>query len=91
MANRENADLERSLQLAQAAKKLSDHPEISDTVGHILARLGRQREAVVELETALRAFPNRLELHSTLAELYQALGDAGLAELHARLAKQKSP
>lgn len=93
LANRENPDLERALQLAQAAKKLSNHPEISDTIGNILARLGREREAVVELEAALRAFPDRPQLHSQLADLYKTLGDVRLAEVHRQLAKRnkKSP
>ena len=38
--------------LAQAARKLSNHPEIQDTLGTILARMGRHEEAVIQLETA---------------------------------------
>lgn len=86
LANRKDPDLNRALELAQAAKKLLNHPEISDTLGTILARLGRNREAVSELEIALHAYPDRLELHGKLADLYQALGDADLAKLHRQLA-----
>ncbi len=88
LANAEKPDLQRALQLAQAANKLSNHPEISDTIGTILARMGRHREAVKELETALRAFPGRPDLHRKLAGLYETLGDAQLAKLHDQLAKQ---
>jgi predicted Zn-dependent protease len=87
LANGKNADLPRALQLAQAAKQLSNHPEISVTIGTILACMGKLREAVTELEGALRAFPDRAELHGRLAELYDRLGDAELAKVHRRLAK----
>lgn len=86
LANRKDPDLERALELAQAAKKLMNHPEISDTLGTILARMGRNREAISELEIALHAFPDRAELHGKLADLYQAVGDADLAQLHRQLA-----
>ena len=82
----EKPDLPRALQLAEAARRLSNNPEITDTIGSILARMGKRREAVTELEVALRAFPNRTRLHTQLAELYEQLGDAELAKLHRGLA-----
>lgn len=87
LAHKEEPDLERALKLAEAAKRLSNHPEISDTIGTILVRLGRHEEAIVELEIALRAFPKRPELHGKLAELYDELDDTKLADLHRRLAE----
>lgn len=90
LANREKPDLDRALQLAQAANKLSNHPEISATIGTILARQGKHQEAVKELETALRAFPDRASLHERLADLYKALGDVRLEESHRQLAKPRS-
>jgi tetratricopeptide (TPR) repeat protein len=87
LAQRDPPELERACELAQAAKKLSDHPEISDTLGMILARQGKYRAAVTELETALRAFPNRPNVHRQLAELYDQLDDAELAEAHRRRAR----
>ena len=84
LTQREPPDLERALQLAQAAKKLSNHPEISDTLGMILARQGKHREAITEFETVLRAFPNRSTLHAQLADLYEKLGDDDMAERHRR-------
>jgi tetratricopeptide (TPR) repeat protein len=91
IANRDPPDLQRALQLAQAAKKLFKHPEISDTIATILVRLGRYQEAVSELETALRGLPNRQVLHRKLAALYEKLGDTRLAEQHRRLAEQTAP
>ena len=84
----EKPDLPRALQLAEAARGLSNNPEITDTIGSILARMGKRREAVKELEVALRAFPNRARLHKQLAELYEQLGDAELAKLHRGLAEK---
>jgi len=91
LANGKNPELPRALQLAQAAEKLSDHPEIRVTIGTILARMGKHREAVTELEAALRAFPDRPALHGRLAELYEQLGDAELAGMHRRLAQPEQP
>lgn len=91
LANREKPDLEKALKMAEAAKKLSNSPEISDTMGTILVRLGRHRQAATELETALRAFPDRATIHGQLAECYENLGDAELTSLHRRLAKQNKP
>ena len=88
LAHQEEPELERALQLAEAAKRLSDRPEIYDTIGSILARLGRHRQAVTELEDALRAFPKYPNLHVSLAKLYEQLGDGELADLHRRLAKR---
>jgi tetratricopeptide (TPR) repeat protein len=88
LAQQNEPDLERALELAEAAKQLSDDPEISDTLGTILARLGRFPRAAAELETALRAFPDRPEIHTKLAEVYQNLGDAELADQHRNRAER---
>ena len=37
--------------------------------GRILAELGKNTEAILDLEFALRAFPDRDEIHGTLASL----------------------
>lgn len=88
LAHRDEPDLERALQLAETAKKLSDRPEIHHTIGTILVRLGRQRQAVTQLEDALQAFPICPKLHDSLAELYEHFGDTELADLHRRLAER---
>jgi tetratricopeptide (TPR) repeat protein len=88
LAQKEDPDLERALQLAEAAQRMSPNPEICDTVGTILAKLGRPREALTQLEKALRALPPRADIHRTLGDLYEQLGDADLAGEHRRLARQ---
>ena len=87
LAERGAADLERALELAQAAQRLSPDPEFCDTVGTILIKLGRPKEAVPELEKALRGLSGRAEIHGKLADLYEQLCDSELAALHRRLAE----
>jgi uncharacterized protein HemY len=84
LAHRDPPDLERALTVAKAAKFLAPHPEISDTLGTILARQGKSRQAITELETALQAFPDRPSIHHQLAMLYEQLGAVELAERHRR-------
>lgn len=99
LAQKDKPDLERALQLAEAAQGLSSHPEIHDTLGTILVKLGRPREAVTHFERALRELPPRSDIHRQLGELYEQLGDAELAaehrrrvqDLDARLAKERLP
>ena len=72
-----------------AAKALPQHPEIRETRGIILARLGRWSEALVDLEIALAAFPDRAHIHDSLADAYEHLGDPDMAARHRELAAQK--
>ena len=88
LAHQDDPDLERALQVAEAAQRLSKHPESYDTLGTILMKLGRPSEALVQLETALRSLPGRPALHRKLADVYQQLGNAKLAAEHRRLAEQ---
>jgi len=55
-----------------------------------LADVGGKGLFVKELEAALRAFPDRPELHRKLAALYNTLGDARLAAVHQQLAQPKT-
>ena len=88
LTQQDEPDLERARQLAEAAQQLSKHPETYDTLGTILARQGKLREAVTQFETALRLLPPRAKIHRQLGDLYQQLGDAELAGEHRRLAEQ---
>lgn len=88
LAHQDEPDLERALQLAEAAQRISKHPETYDTIGTILIQLGRHREAVLQLETALRVLPPRADVHRKLGSVYEQLGDASLAAEHRRLAAQ---
>lgn len=88
LAHRDPPDLERALRLAESAEQMSDHPEIHDTLGTILAKMGRTREAITQLETALRKLPPRASIHRALSDLYQELGNQPLADEHTKLADQ---
>lgn len=83
-----DGQLDRALSLADAAARLRpEDPEIRDTRGQILLRLRRWREAVGDLEVALRGLPGRAAVfHGRLAQAYQGLGDGDLAARHLRLA-----
>ena len=50
----------------------------------IYHKLGKHKEAIVDLEFALRAFPKRARLHAHLASLYDQIGDPDLAAEHRR-------
>jgi tetratricopeptide (TPR) repeat protein len=86
LAHQDQPDLKRALALAEAAQQMADHPEIHDTLGTILLKLGRPGDALVELETALRLLPGRSDLHRKLADVYQQLDNLDLAIEHQRLA-----
>ncbi len=88
LAHRVPPDLERALRLAELAEQMSDHPEIHDTLGTILAKMGRKPEAITQFETALRKLPPRASIHRTLGDLYQDLGNQVLADEHMKLAEQ---
>jgi len=92
LANSDPPDLESAEQLAAEAVELAPtNSSIRETHGQILAQLDRPQEAVAELEFALRSpdAPNRREIHETLADMYQKLGDDALAEAHTRRAEQE--
>jgi len=88
LAQQQRPDLPRALQMAEASRRLSDHPQIHHTLGTILSLAGRHREAIAELEVSLRGLPGRSEIHGQLATLYERLGDFELAEQHRRLEKR---
>jgi len=88
LASADPPQLDRALSMAHAAAKLWPvHPEIRETRGVILFKLERWKEAVVDLEAALAAFPDRPHLHEHLADVYEHLGDQALAERHRRKGK----
>ena len=88
LAHRDPPDLPRALQLAETAQTLANHPETYDTLGTILAKMGRPREAITQLENALRVLPPRAEIHRTLSEQYEQLGNEKLAAEHRQLAEK---
>lgn len=81
---------DRALQLIDNALRRavrSDHQRatVRETRGQILAKLGRDREAAVELEKALPLLSRPQEAHRTLQKLYARLGQHDLAEVHNKL------
>jgi tetratricopeptide (TPR) repeat protein len=89
LANGAEPNLDSAAQLINAAIKLSpQHPEIRETRGQILAKQGKTKEAIVDLEFVLRSQPQRTSIHTTLATLYDELGDAELADRHREMAEQ---
>jgi tetratricopeptide (TPR) repeat protein len=62
-----------------------------DTRGQILARMQRWKEALPDLELALRVYPDSPELHRALAETYEHLDAPGMAAEHLKRAAAPGP
>ncbi|MBX3438406.1 MAG: hypothetical protein KF861_13020 [Planctomycetaceae bacterium] len=81
--------LDEALQVAQLAVTKAPHvPDIRETRGQILAKLGRPEEALPDLEAALNMHKVPRELHETLAVVYGQLGDAGMSARHRQRAAE---
>ena len=84
-------DLPRALELInQAIAQSPKNASYRDTRGCILAEMGRWKDALLDLETALAAFPKKQDIHVRLAEVYRQLGMKTMAEEHHRLARSVS-
>jgi len=73
---------------------VADSPGMLDaweSLGLALARLGRMKEAVEALESALRLDPSRAAVHLALAKVYEVTGQPGQIEQHARAAALSAP
>jgi len=89
IAHADPPDLDRALNLANAAHQAApDHPEVLETRGQILAKLGRWQEAITDLEKALPAMPRRARVHDALDLAYENLGVKELADEHRRRAAE---
>ena len=87
LAARDAPDLDRALRLMNAAvDRWPDVPDYRDTRGQILHRLGRDAEALDDLERALAGGVRTPETHRTLAAVYDGLGRPELAARHRELA-----
>lgn len=97
-------DLKRALTLRQSGrdeeavvafrKVLLDNPGMIDaweTLGYTLIRLGRTREGIEAVDTALRMDPMRTTAHLALAKVYALEGKDGLALQHAQIASGRDP
>jgi tetratricopeptide (TPR) repeat protein len=92
LAHSEPPDLPRALKLSElAVERQPEMPTFWGTRGVILARLGRWRDALPDLEAALADSPDNVELHQSLASAYESLGDLDMAARHRRAAVPRSP
>lgn len=80
-ADKANAD--RALELTnQALERAPEHVELRATRGVILLHKQQPRAAITDLEFALQRDPRRPDLHESLADAYERIGDASLAAEH---------
>jgi Tfp pilus assembly protein PilF len=92
LADAQSPDLSRALNIINGVLEVDpSHAGYRETRGQILVKLGRWRDALVDLETALPTMRDDRNLHSTLATVYRNLGDTEMASQHERIVLQLSP
>ena len=75
--------LVEGLSYAQRALEIyPNSPQIKDTIGQILVRMGQVDEALVILETCVDRLPQEWNLHNTLAQIYEYKGMIEKAKAH---------
>lgn len=79
----EPVNLERALKFAEEVVGRNPNNFVYlETRGQILARLGRNIEAIDDLSRCLVSYPNIPEIHETLAACYRKTGETSLAKAH---------
>ena len=92
LAATEPTDRNTALAMINAAIDIWPNPlRLRETRGHILAKLGRWKEAFADLEAALPALTDKETTYRTLAETCEHLGMAELAAEYKHLAGDGSP
>jgi tetratricopeptide (TPR) repeat protein len=92
LTNTDPPELDRALAIINSVVERSPTvPGFRDTRGQILAKMGRWKEALPDLETALAAAPEDSRLHKSLAEVYSKLNMPDMARLHQDRASRKKP
>jgi predicted Zn-dependent protease len=87
LAHAEPPDLARALDLIDSVLERAPHvASFRETRGQILARQGRWRDALTELEFALPHMPDNRILHATLANVYRRLDMSEVAREHEKIA-----
>ena len=82
--NKDNA--ERALEIANSALEiLNDHRDVLSTRAEVLIALERWDEALRDLEVSLSKGANSLTFRLLLSQVYEALGEATLAEENRRI------
>lgn len=88
LANMAVPELDEAYELAtQAVNQNPKMPDFRDTLGTVLMKQGRFVEAIAEFELALASISNKKPVHQKLAAIYEQMGQANLAKLHAEKAK----
>lgn len=83
-------DPSRALAIIQTLlDKSPDNPNLRDTRGQILVKLGRWKDAIIDLEFALPQLESKNATHAALSEAYNAMGMQDLADEHKRLSAPK--
>lgn len=90
LANRPEPQLERALQISEQAIRSVKNPEphYYETRGQILYKLGRHRDAISDLEIGLAIPELKGNVHRSLAECYQQIGQAELSAVHTKEAEE---
>jgi len=92
LLKREPPELDKALSLAISALRVApDVPQVLDTRGQILAKMGRYQEAVVDLEAALGRLSEKDRPHAVLADAYEKLGMSEMSAKHRRLTALQGP
>jgi predicted Zn-dependent protease len=90
LASAQPPDLPRALGLIDSVvQRWPADPVFRDTRGQILARLGRWREALTDLQVALPIYGTKPEFHRRLADCYRHLEMPAMAQEHEQLAQQQ--
>ena len=85
----ERQDLDRAMALVNAALvERPGNPSFLDTRGTIHLKKAEYKDALNDLEAALKGIANAAPLHAKLAEIYTALGQPEMAEQHQLLEEQ---
>ncbi|WP_218934146.1 tetratricopeptide repeat protein [Rosistilla ulvae] len=92
MSHKEPPEYEKALGFSSRAVELVEannpmYPYVIETRGQIHAALQQWEQALTDLEQALPVLKGAVELHQTLAKVYEALGNKDLSEEHARIVK----
>jgi tetratricopeptide (TPR) repeat protein len=88
MAHAQPPDFHGALELLDAGIRADpSHPEMRESRGYVNIRLKRWTEALPDLELCLPVTKDKAGLHALLAEVYEGLGQAELADQHRRQAQ----
>ena len=83
LAHSEHPNLDRALELATvAASRAPKDARCQDTLGTILMKLGRYKDAIPHLEMALLGASDKQAVHQKLSATYKSLGMDELSQIH---------